>query len=78
MTNDDIALGKVISKLRIDRGLSQEKFAEQVGIHRTYVSQLERGLKSPTLSILRKVAAALDVKPSAILIIAENSSELPH
>ncbi|MBI3716016.1 MAG: helix-turn-helix transcriptional regulator, partial [Betaproteobacteria bacterium] len=49
------ALGRVIARSRSKIGLSQEKFAECVGIHRTYVSQLERGLKSPTLDILAKL-----------------------
>ena len=65
------AVGHAISKLRQNRGLSQEELADRAGIHRTYVSQLERGFKSPTLAILIKIARALDTKPSQLLRAAE-------
>lgn len=61
------ALGRTISRFREALGLSQEELADRAGIHRTYVSQLERGLKSPTLSVLIKVAKALDTKPSLLV-----------
>lgn len=60
-------LGRTISGLRVTLGLSQEDLADRAGIHRTYVSQLERGLKSPTLSVLIKVAKALDTKASLLV-----------
>ena len=47
----DKKFGKVLKALRTERGLSQEEFAMNVGLHRTYISQLERGLKSPSLRI---------------------------
>lgn len=62
-----ILFGKVISDLRRSIGLSQEALAELAGVHRTYVSQLERGLKSPTLAVITKLASALKVRPSGIL-----------
>ena len=40
-------LGEEISRLRKHRGISQEELGFQAGVHRTYVSQIERGLKSP-------------------------------
>jgi transcriptional regulator with XRE-family HTH domain len=60
-------LGKTICEMRQERGLSQESFAELADVHRTYISQLERGLKSPTVSILFRIAAALKVNASTIL-----------
>ena len=42
----NLALGNAIARLRESVGISQEELAERAGIHRTYVSQLERGLKS--------------------------------
>jgi transcriptional regulator with XRE-family HTH domain len=48
-----------IRRLRVRQGLSQEGLAAEASIDRTYVSQLERELKNPTVSILEKVAAAL-------------------
>ena len=47
--------------------MSQEDLADRAGIHRTYVSQLERGIKSPTLGVLIKIAKALDTKPSLLV-----------
>jgi transcriptional regulator with XRE-family HTH domain len=60
-------LGQIISRRRQKCHLSQEELADRAGIHRTYVSQIERGLKSPTLVILMSIAKALDTKASAIL-----------
>lgn len=72
MTNINSAIGKSICKLRVDLGISQEELAERAGIHRTYVSQLERGIKSPTLVVLIKIAKALDTKPSRLLRLVED------
>jgi transcriptional regulator with XRE-family HTH domain len=44
-------------------GISQEKLAERAGLHRTYISQLERGLKSPSLDVIVALARGLRVKP---------------
>ena len=48
-----------IRRIRVRRGLSQEGLAAEAGIDRTYVSQLERELKNPTVSLLEKIAGAL-------------------
>jgi transcriptional regulator with XRE-family HTH domain len=66
------AIGRAIGKLRSEAGLSQEELAELAGIHRTYVSQLERGIKSPTLAVLMKVAKALGTRPSRLLRSVED------
>jgi transcriptional regulator with XRE-family HTH domain len=65
-------LGKVISSLRQSAGLSQEELAERASIHRTYVSQIERGLKSPTIAVLLKLSKALKTTPSKIMQLFEN------
>ena len=51
--------GDEISHLRKNRGFSQEELGFQAGVHRTYVSQIERGLKSPTLAVILKLTQAL-------------------
>jgi len=71
VNQENARLGRVISKLRQERGLSQELFAELAGVHRTYVSQLERGIKSPTLAVLSKIADALKVKASELVRLSE-------
>lgn len=55
------ALGNVLRRERMARGLSQEELADRATLHRTYISQLERGLKSPSLAKLADLAAALRV-----------------
>ena len=66
-TKLDRAFGRALAKRRKKRDLSQEELAFECGVHRTYVSQLERGLKSPTLRTLFMLADALSVKPSEII-----------
>jgi len=70
--NDSIS--RTILFLRKEAGLSQEKLAEKAGVHRTYISQLERGIKSPTLPILFKLAQGLNKKPSEIISLIEEAS----
>ncbi|WP_246716320.1 helix-turn-helix domain-containing protein [Bradyrhizobium diazoefficiens] len=67
MVSPNITLGKIISGLRQSARLSQEELAGRAGIHRTYVSQIERGLKSPTIVMLLKLSKALETTPSKIM-----------
>jgi transcriptional regulator with XRE-family HTH domain len=68
----NVVFGKTIAGLRQSAGFSQEELADRAGIHRTYVSQIERGLKSPTIVMLTKLATALNVAPSAVMRLVEN------
>jgi len=61
------AFGEVLRELRNQRGLSQEALSFACERHRTYVSILERGLNSPSLSTIWMLADALGVKPSEIV-----------
>ena len=54
-------------RLRQSKGWSQEEFANKAGLHRTYVSDLERGARNPTVTVVDKLAVALDVKVGALL-----------
>jgi transcriptional regulator with XRE-family HTH domain len=60
-------LGANIRRLRLKRGWSQEHLAEISGLHRTYVSGVERGVRNPTLSIIVQIADALKLPPAALL-----------
>lgn len=60
-------LGRNMRQLRERKGLSQEQFAFEAGIHRTYVSDLERGARNPTIMVVEKVATALGVTASELL-----------
>ncbi len=67
MSSPNFILGNIVSGLRQSAGLSQEELAHRAGIHRTYVSQIERGLKSPTIVMLLKLSKALETTPSKIM-----------
>ncbi|MCP4361086.1 MAG: helix-turn-helix transcriptional regulator [Chloroflexi bacterium] len=67
----DKAFANVLRELRLKKGFSQETFAFEVGIHRTYVSQLERGLKSPSLKTIQKIGRVLDVTLSELMSLVE-------
>lgn len=66
MSDTSRKLGKVISRLRHEKGLSQESFADMAGVHRTYVSQVERGLKSPTISVMIRFSQVLEIRLSDV------------
>ena len=51
------------------RGWSQENLAFESGIHRTYISGVERGIRNPTVEVLAKIAAALGVPPAELLAV---------
>jgi len=65
-------LGHILREVRRSRGLSPERLAEISGCHRTYVSLIERGINSPSLSMLFQLGKALDIKPSDMLIRVEH------
>lgn len=54
-------LGKIIRDKRLEQGMSQEELAHNASLHRTYISQIERGLKSPSIKSLVKISKALCV-----------------
>ena len=63
-----------VIRLRQRLGISQEELASRAGVHRTYVSQIERGLKSPTLNIILRLARALDYRAASIVATVEKAS----
>ncbi len=65
-------LGKAMQALRKARGVSQEKFGFEVGLDRTYISGIERGIRNPSLKNIVKIAQALGVKPGDLLRNAED------
>jgi transcriptional regulator with XRE-family HTH domain len=50
-----------MKRLRREKGWSQEELGERSGLHRTYISQVERVVKSPTIPVVEKIATALGV-----------------
>jgi len=62
-----VQLGKNIRALRTAKGLSQEQFAFDAGIHRTYVSGVERGARNPSLTVIERFAKALDITTGELI-----------
>jgi len=56
-----LRLAANVRRLRKQTGLSQEKFAIEHGIDRTYVSAIERGRRNPTIVVVERIAIALGV-----------------
>lgn len=61
-----VAVGKKIKELRKEKDFTQEAFAFLVGIDRTYISFIERGIWSPRLPLLYKIAHTLEVSPGVL------------
>ena len=60
-------VGLNVKRYRKERGFSQEGLALECGVHRTYVSGVERGIRNPTVVVLERIARALDISPSRLL-----------
>lgn len=61
------AVGANLRAYRLERGLSQEKFADVLGVHRTYMGGLERGERNLTLRSVERIAGRLRVDPLALM-----------
>ena len=62
-----VRLGQNVRRRRLALSLSQEALAEDAGIHRTYVSDVERGTRNPTITVVEKLALALKVTAGELL-----------
>ncbi len=68
------AFGSHLRSLRKKAGLSQEETADRAGIHVTYLSGVERGLRNPTIRNVRRLAQALGVPTKELFFFDEPSS----
>ncbi len=59
--HNNFNIGNQIHQLRIERGLSQEQLALSANITPTYLGQIERNQKSPTIRILEQICTAMNV-----------------
>ncbi|MRW94874.1 helix-turn-helix domain-containing protein [Duganella sp. FT80W] len=66
-----VAFGQVLRALRRDAGLSQEQLAFAAGVERNFVSLIERGVNQPTIRVIFKLAHALGVPASKIILSVE-------
>lgn len=67
-----ITLGQNIKRARNERNFSQEKLAELSGLHRTYISAIERGIRNVSIDNIQKISSALGVEPYLLLIHQTN------
>ncbi len=68
-------LGLVIAERRRAAGITQELSASRCKLHSTYISQIERGLKTPTVRTLVLIAEVLDTTPSPLLHATEAAAK---
>ena len=61
-----------LKRVRAERGYSQEKLAEIVDLHRTYISGIERGTRNVSLRNIEKIARALDLPVIDLLTESED------
>jgi transcriptional regulator with XRE-family HTH domain len=65
--NVQARFGEKLRKLRTARGISQEALAGAAGLHRTYVSSVERGERNVTITTIQKLAKALKVSMAELM-----------
>ena len=65
-------LGMAIKTQRASLGISQEELAHRAGLHRTYVSDLERGARNPSIESIEKLANALQISVAKLFETADD------
>ena len=60
-------LGLKVKRLRLEKGWSQEELAFESGLHRTYISGIERGVRNPTVTMVDRLATTLGVPAERLL-----------
>ena len=60
-------VGINVKRLRREKGWSQEDLADECGLHRTYISGVERGIRNPTVLVIDKIARTLGVEAAEML-----------
>lgn len=67
-----VAFGQIVRERRRAADLSQERLAHLSGVDRTYLSKVERGLGTPSLRVVERLARALGESPHELIQAAEN------
>ena len=67
MKNEVLQFGKKLRDVRLKKKLSQGDIARILGVHRSYISGLERGRRNPSLVTVHKVAKALGISANELL-----------
>lgn len=64
-------VGRNLKRIRKEKGWSQEQLAFESGLHRTYISGIERGARNPTIVILARLAESLRVTVDQLVLNLE-------
>lgn len=74
MQFDNVLIGQVIRKKRIQKEMTQELLSGLAGIARTHLTMIENGTKQPNFETIWRIALALDMKPSELVAEIERES----
>ena len=74
MPYNNKAFGITISKLRLQKGLTQERLSGLAGIARSHLAELEKGTKTVKLDTLWRIAEALEIQPSELISVVEHEA----
>jgi transcriptional regulator with XRE-family HTH domain len=66
-----IAFGIVLKRQRLLKGLTQERLAAESGYHTTYISQIERGRKKPSILTIFCISKVLGIQPHKLILLTE-------
>ena len=69
------AFGIVVSRMRVQKNMTQEQLSGLTGIARSHLAALEGGQKNPGIETIWKLAEALSVKPSKLIQMTEKAME---
>ena len=73
------AVGRTIKEMRKQKGISQEKLADAIDSHQVYISEIERGIKMPSLMILNDMAKCFGITLTELVsIIEKNNTDNPQ
>jgi len=70
---ESLEFGRVLRRLRLAAGFTQEQLGQEAGLQRNYVSLMERGVNQPPLTTLFKLAAVLNISASEMIAEVEKS-----
>jgi len=71
------AVGAELRRLRLEQSLTQQQVAERVGIHRTYLNQIEGGSRNVSLGVLAKLSYVLGSTLSCVVGVADELHRSP-
>lgn len=73
--NAEEAFGRAVTELRTKRKMTQEDLAHALGYHLSYIGQIERGKKSPTLRTMGNIAHLFELPLSRLIALSEKHLE---